>query len=139
MTDKNLETALRMLARKGYHSLELAKKLKEKGIGPDDVAEVVEKLQKMGYLDDEAWENSYIEAFIRKGKGSSALGYYLHAKGLLSLLPKLKERVQDGEKAGLEAEIKKFRVDLEDPKEKQRLFQRLQRRGFNIELILSVL
>ncbi len=139
MVDKNLETALRMLARKGYHSLELAKKLKEKGVEPGDIAEVVEKLQKLGYLDDEAWENSYIDAFVRKGRGSGALGYYLHAKGLLSLLPKLKERVQDGEKTGLEAEIKKFRGDLEDPREKQRLFQRLQRRGFNIELILSVL
>ena len=137
--DKNFETAIRMLGRKGYHSLELAKKLKEKGISQPEVADVVEKLQKMGYLDDEAWENSYIDGFVRKGRGSGALGYYLHAKGLLSLLPKLKERVQEGEKASLEAEIKKFRGDLEDTREKQRLFQRLQRRGFNIELILSVL
>ncbi len=139
MAEKSLETALRMLVRKNYHSLELAKKLKEKGIGAEEIPSVLERLKRDGYLDDPAWESAFVESFIKKGRGAAVLGNYLHAKGLLSLLPRLKSRVEKGEKTGLEAQIKKFKGDLDDPKEKQKLFQRLQRKGFNIEQILGML
>lgn len=139
MDSKSLQTAMRMLARKSYHSLEMTKKLKEKGIDFEEIQEIVKKLKQDGYLDDEAWEESFLAGFLRKGRGSAVLGQYLHAKGLLSLLPKLKARVQAGEEEGLQIEIKKFKGDLKDPKVKQKLFLRLQRRGFNIEQIIAVL
>jgi len=129
-SDKNLEMALKLLVRKNYHSLELTKKLKEKGMTEEVLHPVIERLQKDGYLDDAAWEEAFISRYCRKGKGAAALGNDLHAKGLLSLLPKLKNKVESNEKELIKAQIQRFKGNLDNPAEKSKFFQRLQRRGF---------
>lgn len=137
-TPSPLVLALSCLSRRSYHSLELQKKLKEKGVSEEEIPPVIEKLRRDGYLDDEAFEARFVESFCRKGKGPHLLQGALYEKGLISLYSRLKEKVLQGKDGALEREIAKFRGDLTDPKEKRRLILRLQRKGFDIEEVLQV-
>ena len=133
-----LVLALSCLSRRSYHSLELQKKLREKGVSEEEIPPLLERLQRDGYLDDDAFETRFAESFCRRGKGPHLLQAVLFQKGLISLLPRLKIKVLQGKDGALEREISKFRGDLSDPKEKRRLIQRLQRKGFDIEEVLQV-
>ncbi len=125
--------ALSLVARKCYHSLELTKKLKEKGLEEDKIVPVIQRLIQDGYLDDESWESRFIEGFAHKGKGAHLLAASLHPRGLLSLLPKLRKVLLTKEEETLERLVIKHQGI-----EKNRLIQRLQRKGFNLDSILQI-
>ncbi len=76
-----LDEAAQLLAGRGYMSGELAKKLKSKGHGAAETAEAMERLQELGYVDDEAYAKSYAADAARKGKGKLRIARELQQKG----------------------------------------------------------
>lgn len=76
--------ALKLLARKAYHSQELARKLRLKNHPAEEIAAAIQEMRRLGYLNDK----EYMEAFLRKAalKGWDAytIKGKLYLKGILS-------------------------------------------------------
>ena len=75
--------AFKLIARKGYHSQEMARKLQQKGHPPEEIQEAIQDLIRLGYLNDE----EYMAAFQRKAeKGAGMLTWMrgkLYQKGII--------------------------------------------------------
>ena len=81
-TEKSaLDEAAELLAGRSYLSSELEKKLRGKGHGAEEAAEAVERLQELGYVDDEAFAKRYAADAAAKGKGKLRIARELQQKG----------------------------------------------------------
>lgn len=65
-------------------SFEVEKKLKEKGYEPDEIAEALEKLKELGFVDDKAFGRRYAEFALAKGRGLYRIKNELRKKGISS-------------------------------------------------------
>ena len=74
--------AFRRLALRCHHSKELKEALLKKGALSSDVEEILKELTSLGYLNDEAWIESFIRKEIIKKNGKALILNKLRAKGL---------------------------------------------------------
>lgn len=123
------------LSRQSLHSQQIKKILKEKLVTPSVIETVIEEFIQKGYLDDDHWIKSYINA-QRKRFGLPIIASKLKAKGIT--IEDI-EGIQDTEK---EKEViqhllhTKYRLkDLSDRTQRQKVIASLLRKGFSYESI----
>lgn len=129
MTAKN--AALRLLGVKSRTVLELRKKLLERGFSEEEVEAALSFCREYGYLNDEEESRRRQASLKRRGYGPRYIAAKLKMQGLYSSTMSRDEQL---------AAITQL---LEKPawqkKKKPNLIAALQRRGFDYELILSML
>ncbi len=139
------ESALGILARRDTTAAELSRKLKDKGFGPALVNETVARCLEWGYLDDRRFARQWAESAIRNGRGfGPRLRLELERRGVpadvvVEVLAALSEEY--GEVETLAALLAKkfagFTAATATDREKRRVVQYLQRRGFSIAAIFQ--
>ena len=82
MEKSALDYAAGLLDVKGYTSAQLSKKLRDKGYGAEETAEALEKLKDYGYVNDEAYAQSFVRRGSESGKSSRRVEMELRQKGL---------------------------------------------------------
>ncbi len=146
------EAALRALERRRRTRRELERRLAEKGFEPPVIAEVLDRLARVGLVDD----LEYARAFLRERLGRRAVGARLvRGQRLARGVPgEIADRVLAESGTGEEAELPRSESDrarravaqiarryagLDPATRKRRLMAALARRGFDFEVIAEVL
>ncbi len=138
--------ALRYLSYRDRTVKEVADHLEKKGFQPEAIASTLDKLARLGYLNDErfalTWGRSRLEG---KKIGRRRLALELKARGLDQstverALAALFTEIDEWDLA-LSAGQKKLSAlgGVDGDKKKRRLVHYLQRRGFSIDTVLKVM
>ncbi|MGE5484501.1 MAG: regulatory protein RecX [Ignavibacteriales bacterium] len=146
---KGFEIALRYLTGRAASSLEVARMLRRKGVDPAETAEVVRRLEGIGYIDDRRFATEW--ASLRcEHRGSRRLGREGLKSGLIrrGIEPRIAADVVDEvmtEEQELRAatELAARRAvcytHLEPEARQRRLWSYLARRGFRARVIAKAL
>ncbi len=131
---------MRYLARREHSRAELHHKLQPYVQEGEDLAAVLDELEKRNWLSDERAATQWVDA--KRGRfGTQRIAYELRQKGIAENLiadaiPQLRETELE---AAREVWQKKFGVLPRDAKEEAKQIRFLQSRGFSLEVILKVL
>jgi len=126
------EKALALLTRKPQSRKELERKLREWEAGPEEAAEICDRLEELGYLDDGAYAAQVVRYYAAKGYGEKKLRDELYRRGVPRDLweDALDQAVDPAE--AIEAFIaKKLAGKSPDRKELQKVSDALARRGYH--------
>ncbi len=130
-----MDAALKYIAYQMRSESEVFKKLKQKGVTGEPAEKAVLRLREIGYLDDVAYAETYA-AELKERLGSRGIMRKLYEKGIDK---ELAEEVLHGMgdfsiTAAAQAEklFEKYE-GLDERKARQKVFQTLMRRGFEIE------
>jgi regulatory protein len=132
--------AMRYLARREHSRAELHGKLLPHVQEGEDLAAVLDELEKRNWLSDARAATQWVDA--KRGRfGTQRIAHELRQKGIAENLideamPQLKETELD---AAREVWQKKFGVLPQDAKERARQARFLQSRGFSMDVIFKVL
>jgi len=134
-----LAHALRVLTRRDLSVAQLTRKLRDSGIADSLVEETVARLQESGYLDDRRFARQWAESAIRNGRGyGPRLRLDLARRGVpaeivTDLLASLAVEYDEIEtlKGLLSRKFAGFNPAYASDREKRRVMQYLQRRGFS--------
>jgi regulatory protein len=140
-----LASALRILTRRDRSVADLTVRLRDKGISDTLVEETVARLVESGYLDDRRFARQWCESAIRNGRGYGArLRLDLARQGVpaeivADLLASLAEEYDEMEtlRALLSRKFSGFDPVSASDREKRRVMQYLQRRGFSPAVIFQ--
>lgn len=116
---------------------ELRGRLREKGYDDFEIEEAVEKLCDYGYLNDERYARLYISCNADK-KGLRRIKSELRQKGIdCTLMTELSEDMDVDEIYAIEQMLtRRYEgINLEDERERRRLYAFFSRRGFSYENI----
>lgn len=130
--------ALSFLSYREHGTKELATKLKSKGYLEEDIAETLERLLEMNYLNDQRFADMFVRSRISKPLGVNRIMQELGQKGIKSELAKQAIADADVDWFELAKQLKERRFGEEietDYKEKAKQFRYLQYRGFDFEQI----
>ena len=140
-----LAAALRILTRRDMSSAELLHRLTCKGFPETIVEETVARLREMGYLDDRRFARQWAESLIRNGRGygprlrmelaRQRVPDEIAAEVLASLAAEYDET--DTLATLLARKFTEFNPSSATDREKRRVVQYLQRRGFSIAAIFK--
>jgi regulatory protein len=138
-----LSHALRLLARRDSSVAGVVRKLSEKGFAESVVEETVARLQESGYLDDRRFARQWAESAIRNGRGYGLrLSLDLARRGVpaeivTDLLSSLATEYDEIEMIDglLKRKFAGFNSAASSDREKRRVIQYLQRRGFSTTAI----
>jgi len=134
------EQMVRLLARRRYHSVELKKKLLQKGQSDKDISEAVERAIELKFINDSEYIHLYIVDQLRqKPQGLRLLKQRLIQKGIAkNEIERELEKVKIDEFAlAKEALVKKVKtIKITTPsQQKEKLFRFLASRGFSQAII----
>lgn len=141
------QKAYRLLSLRPRSTFEIEKKLREKGFPSAVIKESLEKLHELKYLDDVSFAFQWARNLaVNKLWGNRKIAASLREKGIAARLidGAIEEARQEiSEEDTIVLLIKKRmagnRLNLQDIKEKKRIFQNLLGRGFPADLILNKL
>lgn len=132
--DPVFQSALGKLRRRPYFSQELRKKLGEEGASAPEVHDVLQRLESLGFLNDEERLEAFVHYAIRQGKGPLWVRQKFYEKGTLHLEEKLYEAYSK------EKQIESIKNFLRKaPSEPQKKIAFFARRGFPLSLIKQVI
>jgi SOS response regulatory protein OraA/RecX len=134
--------ALALLARRSFFICELKERLMEKGIGANSCDAAIVFCESIGALSDHTKLCALIDKESRKGKSERAIRFSLRKYDLdQDLIEECFQKLCVSPRSGIEkllqGKLKKY--CLKDIKQKQKLILNLQRKGFCLEDIFSVL
>ena len=135
------DTALYFLTFKDRTIKEIKDKLKEKGYSDSDIEDALVKLIDYGYINEKNYAFSYIKSNMNK-KGAKLITMELIQKGLDKgvIMEQLSYFQDDEEDIVYSSVCKKYKdVDLDDEKQRRRVFSYFVRRGFKYESVSSAL
>jgi SOS response regulatory protein OraA/RecX len=75
--------ALKLLSRKGYHSQELARKLRAKGHSSQEIVEAIEEMIRLRYVNDAEYMESFRRKAEKKGWNAYTMRGKLYQKGII--------------------------------------------------------
>ena len=146
--EKTREAALRILERRRRTRADLAQRLKEKGLAPEDIEAVCERLTEVGLLNDLEFARLYLQGREGKPRGTRLLHKELRHKGVPAevaeeALARMAEAGPDGEaemdRARTQARQSARKLAGLEPREaRQKLFAILGRRGFGMDVIEAI-
>lgn len=131
--------ALRILAKSAKSKAELVKRFKEKKVSEDLAQKVLERLAKLGYLNDRRLAENVRDRLIHsKPSGKKKIQFELSRRGVAA---SVQREVLEDYSAELEIEsahniaIKKWKTlkDQDPVKKRNKLYAFLVRRGFDYE------
>lgn len=139
--------ALRLLSKRAYLSVALSEKLSGKGASAAVVQTVLDKVTRLGYVDDAEFVRRFSQERSRRGYGPGYIRSALRKKGLSPDF--IRETLKD-EKTGedpVETAVRALKSSSafrrkpkpgEDPRRRsERCYAFLARRGFGASVILS--
>lgn len=140
-----LASALRILARRDMSSAELSRRLTDRGFPEALAGETVTRLRDAGYLDDRRFARQWAESAIRNGRG---YGPRLRLELMRQRIPdeiaaevlgSLAAEYDETETLAnlLARKFAGFNPSSATDREKRRVVQYLQRRGFSIAAIFD--
>ncbi len=137
--------ALGVLSRRDATVEELSRKLRDKGISAVMVNDTIARCREWGYLDDRRFARQWAESAIRNGRGfGPRLRLELERRGVppdivAEVLAALSEEFGEEETLAvlLAKKFAGFSTATATDREKRRVVQYLQRRGFSITAILQ--
>lgn len=127
--------AIKLLSMRDYPSKVLVDKLIKKEYSKEEASEAVAKCVDLGYINDEAFAESFIRLQKRKGKGAVVIRQLLKQKGLSAEVPSDDEY----DMIARLLETKYRAKDLSDYPTRLKVMQSLVRRGFNLATIRDAL
>jgi SOS response regulatory protein OraA/RecX len=124
------KVVLRLLSLKSYSTYELRKKLVRKGFEPQEVEIVLEKFQKLGFLNDQDLAERRVEAYKRRGYGPHRIAGKFKQQGLKpsSYCPQEQKEII----------LRLLNSPAFLRKDRNKKIAALQRRGFDLEIIFEV-
>ena len=142
-----LQKSYRLLALRAHSVHEIEKKLESRGFPPSVIKEALEKLRELKYLDDDSFAFQWARNLaVNRLYGNRKIIASLKEKGLAAhLIGKALEEVRREipEEEAISFLIKKKiagkKINLQETKEKKRIFQNLLGKGFTAGLILNKL
>ncbi len=132
--------ALRLLAYRGRSEKELRERLERKGYGADVIATVTDDLRNAGFIDDAVLASGLVRQ-AREGKllGCHAARLFIERRGVGRDLAEAVMEYDEGEELSTLRKLigKKTRLSgvPRTPREKQRLWNFLSRKGYSTRLI----
>jgi regulatory protein len=132
--------AVRLLGNRPHSRWEIECKLHAKGFSAAVTAETLERLSRLGYVQDEAFARFFVDTRVRHRQRSIALlRHELRQRGIGTGIIEAVLRDVDEEVLALEAVRSRLRhwVNLEPPLLKKRIFGFLRGRGFGREACLK--
>jgi len=136
-----LDQAVRLLARRPYSSAEILRHLGSKQVAEPVIEEVLAKLEQLGYVDDRAFAQYWIENRDQFGpRGPRALRYELHQKGVSDAIIQAaldKMDPHDSAYRAAQAQVRRLR-GLSQQEFRNRLGSFLARRGFDYDIVREV-
>jgi len=138
---------LQLLARRDYGTAELRRRLLDKGFAGEAVERIIARCIELGYLDDARYVERLSRALLDTGRASGPrLELELRRRGLSDELiaAALAACRQDGADASalqtlVARRFATFNYAEAAPKERRRVVNFLQRRGFPLDCILNEL
>lgn len=135
--------ALRRLSVQGYHSFLLKKLLLERLVQPILAQKIIEELSALGYLDDQAWLESFMRSQLKR-YGVRAIMAKLQAKGFSSeYVQKIAQQWRNpiDEQQTIERLLQtRYRSkDIKQFKDKQKIIASLLRKGYPFDSIQAAL
>ncbi|MEW6313537.1 MAG: recombination regulator RecX [Pseudomonadota bacterium] len=131
---------MRYLARREYTRLELARKLAPHADTPQQLDELLDELQRRGWLSEQRAVEQVLR--VRRAKfGAAHIAHELREKGVTEeLIDGALEQFKGGEfDAALAVWRKKFSALPQDARERAKQMRFLQSRGFGMDVIRRVL
>jgi len=122
---------LRLLSLKSYSTYELRKKLIRRGFDPQDIEPVLEKYQRLGFLNDTDLSNRRLEAYKRRGYGPHWIAGKFKQQGL-----KPSSYTSEEQK---EAILQLLKTPIYARKDRNKQIAALQRRGFDLQIIFDTI
>jgi len=142
---KCLNAALRLLGTRDHGSVELRRKLSQRGFEASQIERVLAECERLAYLDDRKFCDLIVSQQRRKGYGILRITQVLRDKGLCAAYIEagLRQACCDLNQLADCRRIMHRKLKTLDTAEnnalKQKLFRFLQRRGFPPSTIVSVL
>jgi regulatory protein len=82
--DDAVETALRALRFRDRSAAELDERLERRGVGEQERTEVLETLERVGYVDDGRYARLRAEQLASRGSGDALIRHDLESRGVAS-------------------------------------------------------
>lgn len=131
--------AVRLLASREHSRHELLQKLRQRcECDSDSLAQLLDKLQEMGYLDDARYAAAFIRSSVARGRGEQRITYELREHGVSDTIAAqaLADAEVDWLALARDQRIKKFGREIPaDYKERARQSRFLAGRGFYTDSI----
>ncbi|RMD95235.1 MAG: hypothetical protein D6814_13525 [Calditrichaeota bacterium] len=141
-----LERAYRFLARRARSKKEMQRRLAEYQYPPFIIEQVIEKCESLGYLDDRAFAFQYAsDRLLSRPMGKRMLLRELHEKGIPEDIAEaaVEQAFAKTSEEQLVRELSNKRLprlkNLPEPRARQKLVSFLRSRGFDWEIIQSVM
>lgn len=125
--------ALRLLAKKSYHSHILKEKLLSVGFSSQIVKQTLSFIQEKGYLNDEAYCQRQIEKMKQSGRSPKEIGFRMKKISPQGVFCNEDELFQ----MCLRKKYPRWASMVKDPRLKAKLIRSLLRRGFSLDCVLS--
>lgn len=130
-----MEKAVSLLAMRPRTEKELRDALKQNAYPDDTIDRVLARMHEAGYIDDTAFAEQWTASRIAKGLGAQRIRMELHRKGLNSseISEALSSVSEDDRSAGALKAARKAASgkNLSDPRDRQKIFSALARRGYD--------
>lgn len=125
------EKALSLLTRKPQSRKELEHKLEEWEATQEESAEICDRLEELGFLDDVRYARQIVQHYCAKGYGAHKLRDELYRRGVpRELWDGALEQAEDPSD-GIDAFLEKKLKGSHDPKELKKASDALARRGYS--------
>lgn len=123
------KVVLRLLSLKSYSTYELRKKLIRRGFESHDIEPVLEKFQKLGFINDQELSERRQEAYKRRGYGPHRISGKFKQQGLKpsSYTPEEQKEII----------LRLIKTPIYARKDRNKKIAALQRRGFDLEIIFE--
>ena len=125
------EKAVDLLTRKPHSRRELERKLGEWEATEEEISEICDRLEELGFLDDAYYAAQVVRHYCAKGYGARKLRDELYRRGVpRELWDEALEQVQDNGGV-IDAFLEKKLKGSHDPKELKKASDALARRGYS--------
>lgn len=143
LNSKLLNYGIWLLSRKEYSEKEIREKFIKKEYESNDIEEVLNYLKERKYLSDERFAESYVRYGLNNKWGLGKIKQkILYEKGISKeILNVILDELNIDESENIKSIInsKYRRLDLDDPKNKQKVFRGLSSKGFKINDIIRAI
>jgi regulatory protein len=129
------DAAIRLLGVRPHGEVELRRKLARRGCPPEHVDEALERVRRLGYLDDGAFARALV-AYRVGGRGAAMIAAELAARGVDREVAA--EALAEVSEADQVAAARRLAARAPSA-DRQRVAARLQRRGFAPDVIRTAL